>query len=86
MRRDIPENPVARAGGPEVPLEGWPAIAGFIGESEDTAQRRARLRTDRLPVWKYFGTVLAWPSALREWKARHILPLHVADDVEESGV
>jgi len=83
--RNSPENPSTRIDGPEVPLEGWKSIAEFIGESEDTAQRRARLKTDRLPVWSYFGRVLAWPTALREWQARHILPLDISGDIDESG-
>ena len=66
----------------EEPIEGWKSIAKAVRMSVETAQRRARRKHDPLPTWKYEHCVIAWPSALRDWKARNLLPLQVAERLE----
>jgi hypothetical protein len=66
----------------EEPIEGWKSIAKEVKLSIETAQRRARRRRDPLPTWKYERAVIAWRSALRQWMARSILPLQVAERLE----
>jgi hypothetical protein len=66
----------------EPPIEGWKSIAKEVGLSVETAQRRARRKRDPLPIWKYERSVIAWRSALQQWKARGILPLQVAERIE----
>lgn len=63
-----------QAGEDERVLTGWKAIAGDCGASVKTVQRAAdRLRRgemDPLPVWEYCGSVIAYPTALRDWRGR----------------
>lgn len=56
-------------------VEGWKAIADAVGLSRSETQRKARLPEDRIPVWKYFGRVLAYTNALADWRERHMTPL-----------
>lgn len=55
-------------------LTGWKSIAQAMGTSIKTVQRLAdRLahgELDPLPVWDYCGAVIAYPSALRDWRGR----------------
>lgn len=66
----------------EEPIEGWKSIAREVKLSVETAQRRARRKVDPLPIWKYERSVIAWRSALQQWKARSLLPLQVAERLE----
>jgi hypothetical protein len=80
----------ARAMGPnrrghEKPVEGWKAIAGLVELTIPTAWRMARRNRDPMPVWAYLHTVLAWPSALKEWRSRQMLPVPVADAMRAIG-
>ena len=69
--------------GIEHPLGGWKTIAAAVGLASSAARRVAWRRRDPLPVWRYLHMVIAYPSALRDWKARQMLPLPVAQQVEE---
>jgi len=69
--------------GHEHPLGGWKTIASAVGLSASAARRVAWRRRDPLPVWRYLHMVIAYPSALRDWKARQMLPLPVAQQVED---
>lgn len=62
----------AEALAPELPLEGWKGIARAVGVSERTARRLGARPRDPLPVWHYLGRLVAFPSALREWRAREM--------------
>ena len=55
--------------------DGWKAIAAAIGAAPRTAKRLARRERDPLPAWRYLDTVVAWPSAIREWQARQLRPV-----------
>ena len=58
--------------GLEHPIEGWKQIARAVGASERTARRLGQRARDPLPVWTYLGRMVAYPSALREWRARQM--------------
>lgn len=76
------------SGGPpkaEPPIEGWKLIAAHVELTVPTAWRMARRNRDPLPVWSYLHTVIAWPSALTEWRARQILPVPVSDRMKALG-
>jgi hypothetical protein len=62
----------------EQPLTGWKMISADVGLSVQTVWRMARRNRDPLPVWKYLHTVIAWPSALRDWKLRQMIPARAA--------
>jgi hypothetical protein len=55
-------------------LTGWKSIALAMGTSVKTVQRLAdrleRGEQDPLPVWDYCGSVIAYPTALRDWRGR----------------
>ena len=51
---------------PEKRLEGWKAIADFLGVCDRTARTWAG--SYGLPVWRKRGRVFAMPSALRLWE------------------
>ena len=71
--------------GPEKPIEGWKAIAATVELTVPTAWRMARRNRDPLPVWAYLHTVIAWSSALKEWRSRQILPVPVSDQMKTLG-
>ena len=55
------------------PIQGWKAIAAYVGLSESWAKAlgdRERF-TDPIPTFKRRGKVLALPSALDAWMKRH---------------
>lgn len=66
----------------EKPIEGWKSIATELDVSVETVQRLARRNRDPLPVWKFIRTIVAWRSAIEQWKARNLLPLTTADQLE----
>jgi hypothetical protein len=55
-------------------ITGWKMIALAMGTSVKTVQRLAdRLshgELDPLPVWDYCGSIIAYPTALRDWRGR----------------
>jgi hypothetical protein len=55
-------------------LTGWKTIAVAMGTSVKTVQRLAdrlsRGEVDPLPVWDYCGSIIAYPTALRDWRGR----------------
>ena len=51
----------------EKPLEGYKAIAAFLGKSERTTRYWAKDRWRGLPTYMLFGRVYAYPSKLRQW-------------------
>lgn len=55
----------------EEELETWEQIAFYLKVSKATAQRRARLKEDPLPVYKRGGTIVAYKSELDEWTKRY---------------
>jgi hypothetical protein len=61
----------------EVPIEGWKGIAAEIRLSLKVCRRLAWRNWDPLPVRRFQNIVLAFPTALRDWKARNTLPLQV---------
>lgn len=79
------QNPTERLEGPELPIEGYYNIGIEAKLSESQACKMAHRTHDPLPCWKYLGKVLAWPSAIREWRARQIFPLQVAERLERIG-
>lgn len=74
------ENPTTRMM-VEPPIDGYEAIAKEAGLSKTEAWRAARDRVDPLPCWQYRNKILAWPSAIREWRARHTLSLKMASEI-----
>jgi len=58
----------------ELVLTGWKQIATAMGTSVKTVQRLAdrlaRGEQDPLPVWAYCDSVIAYPTALRDWRGR----------------
>lgn len=56
-------------------LEGWAAIADYVGVSERTAKRYV-YRKDPLPVYKFINSVKAHSVALDQWMMRNTV--HVA--------
>jgi hypothetical protein len=66
----------------EKPIEGWKAIANELDVSVETVQRMARRNRDPLPVWKFIRTIVAWRSAIQDWKSRNLLPLTTTDQLE----
>lgn len=67
----------------ERPIEGWKTIAAYIGRSIRKTRKLAWTGADKLPVRFYLGEVIAWPTALDDWKDRHTLPLHIAARLHE---
>ncbi len=82
MTGDPLQNPTAHT---EAPLEGWKAIAEAIGRGEDAASDLAHREFDPLPVYVYLREVVAWPSAIREWRARQLLPINVMRRMRDIG-
>lgn len=67
----------------EPPISGWKELAAFVKISASAARRLAWRRRDPLPVWRYLHTVCAWPSALREWRKRQMIPIQLSVHIEE---
>jgi len=74
------ENPTTRLD-TEAPLTGYDAIAKAANLSKTEAWRAARDRVDPLPCWVFRKKILAWPSAIREWRARQTLSLKMAAEI-----
>ena len=74
------ENPTTRLS--EVPIEGYEAIGKAVNLCRERAWFYARRQEDPLPVWHYLGRALAWPSALREWQARQLVPAQRIDRIK----
>ncbi len=71
--------------GDELPVEGWKSIAAEVRLSVKVCRRLAWRNWDPLPVRRFENIVLAFPSALREWKSRNTLPLQVYSRVFPVG-
>jgi len=77
------ENPTERL--KEEPVESYVEIGKLAKLSKSEACRAAHDAVDPLPCWIYRGRVLAYPSAVREWCARQMLPVKLAKKIRGIG-
>lgn len=66
-------------------LSGWKEIAQAMGTNVKRVQRLADRNIDPLPVWSYVSTVIAYPSALRDWRGRQKIPYRTAKLLQRAG-
>lgn len=70
-------------------LDGWTAIADYVGKAEKTCKRLAsmdRPEDERMPVFRMLGVVCALKSALDAWQKRLAAKgLHAFNSAVNSG-